>query len=81
MLSSDDPEARKRAHYRLGLIEQQKNNLQSSLQHLYNVTEIDPDFLKLQVNLRIAEICYKLNNIEDSFKSMARLEHGLKPHE
>ena len=28
------------------------------------VTKLDPDFLKQQVNLRIAEICYKLNDIE-----------------
>ena len=46
MAASEEPEARKRALYRLGLIEQARGNLQECLQHLYNVTEVDPEFLK-----------------------------------
>ena len=76
-----DAEAQKRAHYRLGLIKQQKGQLESCLNHLYQVSEIDPDFYKQQVNLRIAEICYKLNNIDESFRSMAKVEDELRAND
>lgn len=64
MASSEDPEALKRAHYRLGLIGQSNGQFNKSLQSYQRVTEIDPEFCKQQVNLRIAEVCYKLNNTE-----------------
>ena len=31
--------------------------------------------------MRIAEICYKLNNVEESFKTIAKVENGLKPND
>jgi len=81
MSASDEPESQKRAHYRLGLIKQQKGDLQGCLTHFYTVTELDPEFCKQQVNLRIAEICYKLNNIDESFRTMAKVEGQLRPND
>ena len=44
--TSEEPEAQKRAHFRLGQIYQNKGKLQDSLKHYYQVVEIDPDFYK-----------------------------------
>ena len=49
------------------------------MKHFYRVTELDDNFCKQQVNLRIAEVCYKLNNIDESFRTMAKVEGDLKP--
>lgn len=40
--------------------------------------ELDPDFYKQQINLRIAEICYKLNNIDESFRTIEKVEDDLR---
>ena len=74
MTDSEDPEARKRAHYRLGLIDWSRGFLDTSLSHFNRVVELDPNFYKQQVNLRIAEIHYKLDDIEEAQRTLARLE-------
>lgn len=33
------------------------------------------------MNLRIAEVCYKLNNIDESFKTIAKVENDMKPQD
>ena len=66
MTDADEPEARKRAHYRLGLIDWSRGFLETSLSHFNKVVELDANFYKQQVNLRIAEIHYKLDDIEEA---------------
>ena len=43
--------------------------------------ELDPDFYKQQINLRIAEICYKLNNIDESFRTIEKVEDDLRDND
>jgi len=60
------------------MIKQAEGKLEECLKHLYKITEIDDEFFRQQVNLRIADICYKLNNIDESFRTMAKVEGGLR---
>lgn len=46
--------------------------------HFLKVIEIDPQFCKAQVHLRLAEVSYKLNNTDEAFKQMAKVENELK---
>ena len=48
------------------------------MKHFEKVTELDPSFCKSQVALRIAEVQYKLNDIEATFKVLDRIEDDLK---
>jgi lipopolysaccharide biosynthesis regulator YciM len=64
MLMSHDKDAEVRAQYRLGQLEQESGNLQKSLQYFYQVQRLDPHFCADIVNLRIAEVCYKMDETE-----------------
>jgi hypothetical protein len=44
--ANEDPEHRKRASYRLGMILQSESNFTESLIHLRKTKEIDPKFLR-----------------------------------
>ena len=62
MEASADPEAKIRAHYRLGLLNINKAGmLVKSKRHFEKVAELDGEFCKHQVNLRLAEIQYLLD--------------------
>lgn len=77
MTDADDPDAQKRAHYRLGLIEWTRGQLDISLSHFSRVVKLDPSFYRHQVNLRIAEIHYKLDDMEEALRTLRGLQNEL----
>ena len=66
MIEQEDGEGRTRGYYRLGQIDQQLGLFQESLEHFTMVRELDPTFCADIVNLRIAEVHYKLDQVEES---------------
>ena len=70
--SSDNLEVQKRAHYRLGLL--QFDNVSVSLSHFKQVEGLDPDFCKEQVTLRIAELLFKMEDIDNAIYRLAKVE-------
>ena len=78
MVQADAAEAQKRAHYRLAVLDQAEESWAPCLTHLNKVVELDPDFCKSQVALRIAEASYKLGDVDAAFKSMAQAEPDLR---
>ncbi len=75
MIASEDPEVQKRAHYRLGLIQSENTNLlDSAMSNFEKVSEIDAEFCKHQVSLRIAEILYQQDKIDEAQARLAKIE-------
>lgn len=61
MSESDDREAQIRGFYRLGQLDQEEGFYDESLEFFKRVRIIDPKFCSDIVNLRIAEVHYKLD--------------------
>ena len=43
--------------------------------------EIDPEFYKIQVNLRLAEVLYLLENTDDSIFILSKIEAQIRPED
>ena len=77
-LNSTDPEERIRAIYRIGQIEQDEGNNEASLVFFKQVRQKNADFCADIVSLRIAEVSYKLNLIDQAFEAIEVCERVIK---
>ena len=81
MLKIESAEVQKRAHYRLGVINQADESWAPSLVNYNKVIGIDPEFFKSQVSLRAAEVNYKLGDVDAAIKTLVQVEPSLRPAE
>lgn len=81
MLKAQLPEVQVRAHYRLGVINQSEESWAPSLVNLNKVVGLDPEFYRSQVNLRIAEVNYKLGDVDAAIKTLVLVEPYLRSTE
>lgn len=78
MALSEDGEARIRGLYRIGHMDQELQQFESSLEYFHKVKALDECFCSDIVNLRIAEVNYKLNNLPEAFDALSASEKTIR---
>lgn len=63
------------------MFEHEEGNLKQSLVHLLKVRHLDENFCVDSVNIRIAEVAYKLNMFDESLEALAQAEKNIKPND
>lgn len=61
MIKHKDPEARLRAQYVMGTLNQLSGHYEEALNNFRQVISLDPHFCPSVVSLRMAEVCYRLH--------------------
>ena len=77
-LQNGDPDDKLAAHYKLGQIEYEEENYKDSLDQFKMAQEINPNYYPDFVNLRIAEVAYKLDLLDVAQTSLEICEQVMK---
>jgi tetratricopeptide (TPR) repeat protein len=78
MSNSEDPDAKIRGLYRIGHMDQELQEFESSLEYFNKVKALDESFCSDIVNLRIAEVNYKLGNLPEAFEALSVSEKTIQ---